>query len=440
MAALARIQGAIFRRDGDNDPPLPSTTTTVGRNSSRRTGTGLPASVRSLARTSNTSSFSVKAAQKPAAQPTQSKNPSNGDDGQEAPDSTLDTLQSSPAPSKPAPAPTNPCPTPTEPCMENEASILFLSQDGTCRWVCQPDPQYRKVANAKKPIIGGSLGAVVLMLFALLVLLLATRYKRRKAERRAYLKDTADLADELSGVHLLESSQPQSSQSTELHPSGTNSLARSRRDLASLRVGTKLGLVFGAHSVNKALKTSSDPATRPLIPTFEEPGTELTMDIVDRPAEADTTLAVMDGSTPYRQEKTADAYPLLAQFSLLQHSVPVLFTGSANESAMSLSNSCAPGYLATTWTRTKHKNRQSKIPIASSPAFEPPEVLMMRRYEAVRNSGDAALAAAQESARIRQSEIHFNPFELAPSVRSSPNTEESQSLVSRKRSNGATSS
>ncbi|KAI8319576.1 hypothetical protein GQ54DRAFT_306183 [Martensiomyces pterosporus] len=344
------------------------------------------------------------------------------------------------APTTSATSPTttsyNPCSSPTQTCSASQAPVLVFSSSGSCSWVCQADPQYRKSSNAKKPIIGGSLGAMVFVLFIILTLLVATRYKRKNAERKAYLKDTADLADELSGVHLLDEASVRGSQSTGFNNADIgHSSSRPHEDSVNLGIGAKLGLALGIPSnSSRGWKAKSDVFVKPLIPGPEEAGTELTMDIVDRPIETDTTLATRDGSTPYRQEKTADAYPLLSQFSLFPHSAATPFSGLVNESATSLPINPNFGFMPPTQSHSRRKGHRPRNAVTSMPVFESPEEVMLRNYEAARSSGDAALAAAQESARLRESEVFFNPFNAVPSIRSSPTTDEAQSLVSRKRS------
>ncbi|KAJ1852989.1 hypothetical protein GGH12_005195 [Coemansia sp. RSA 1822] len=211
--------------------------------------------------------------------------------------------------------------------------IPVLTESGTtCKWECQHDPLYKKPANNKWPIIGGSLGAMMVVLAALVSLLLFVYCRKRRRERAAYLRDTADLASELSDTPLLKS--------TYLAPA----------------------------SVPK-WRGAEDMSFVVLAPNPGDAGTELSMDIVDRPPENDPTLAVSDGAPPYRQEKTASAYPMLAQYS-------------------------HPADLATSMSILANNGVLS--------------------YEAAKKSGNAALAAARNSVRGSPVSGTFDPFRTVP--------------------------
>ncbi|KAI9479068.1 hypothetical protein LPJ79_003080 [Coemansia sp. RSA 1821] len=240
----------------------------------------------------------------------------------------------------------------------NEGQIAMLTESNSeCKWTCQADPLYTKPANNKWPIIGGSLGAMLFVLALLLALLLLTYMRKRRRERLAFLKDTEDLASELSDQPLLAAYPIDSTGS-----SATSEPA----SFWGLR-GTRWK--SGEFFVAKA-------------PAPGDAGTELSMDIVDRPPESDPTLAIAEGVSPYRQEKTASAYPLLSKFST---------------------------ELSGSLTHTPN-------------AGKPPQRLdiAMADYNAARFSGNIALAAARHSALSSPATGAFDPFHAVPGVGNSP--------------------
>ncbi|KAJ1954678.1 hypothetical protein EC988_002302, partial [Linderina pennispora] len=213
---------------------------------------------------------------------------------------------------------------------------------------------------------------------------------RKRYERLAYEKDTVDLANELSAAPLLGNS------------------ANSDNFKPELGLGTKLALAFGL-SKSRTWKNSSESSIRPLIPAPEEAGTELTMDIVNRPIEKDATLELVEGSIPYRTEKTADAYPILTQYPLFQDTADY----SPNYSSASLPNNNGRG--------SPRRAQGSQLTMATSPpAFESPDQILTRGYAMAQMTGNAAIEAARQSSSKRDSAQAFNPFNAVPSVRSSP--------------------
>ncbi|KAJ2910801.1 hypothetical protein GGI21_000498 [Coemansia aciculifera] len=277
----------------------------------------------------------------------------------------------------------------------DEGQMLVLSVSGSsCSWSCEKDPHYQTPTNNKRPVIGGSLGAMVFVLFVLLGVLLFTQLKKRRRERAMYLKDTADLASELSSAPLIQPLSPGS-------PSDLDGLDASHPQ------------VFAWRSIGDRKAHPGFFAT-PAMPSPGEAGTELSMDIINRPPESDPSLAASNGSTPYRQEKTADAYPLLSYFSGRPDTVstPIPFPPISQAK------------LA----------RLQRTPTQPDLDLEPPESHLMRSYAAARSSGDAAIAAAHESAIATLPATAFDPFNAVPSIRSSPYSEEARSLVSRRAS------
>ncbi|KAJ2447028.1 hypothetical protein GGF42_005545 [Coemansia sp. RSA 2424] len=297
----------------------------------------------------------------------------------------------------------------------DDGQILVLSvSESSCSWSCESDPHYHKPADSKRPVIGGSLGVMVLVLFILLGILLFTQLKKRRRERATYLKDTADLASELSSAPLMQPSSPGS-------PSGIDGLD------ASMGVyGHSRAFAWGA---SRERKSHSAFFATPAMPSPGEAGTELSMDIVNRPPESDPSLAATNGSTPYRQEKTADAYPLLSYFSGRLDPAPATFQHAT------LSQAPANiGIIPFPPTSQAKPARLQRAPTQPDLDLEPPESHLMRSYAAARSSGDAAIAAARESAITTLPATAFDPFNAVPSIRSSPYSEEAQSLVSRRAS------
>ncbi|KAJ2822986.1 hypothetical protein FBU31_004426 [Coemansia sp. 'formosensis'] len=301
-------------------------------------------------------------------------------------------------------------------CGDGEILILSVS-DSSCSWSCDIDPHYQKPTDNKRPIIGGSLGAMVLVLFVLLGILLFTQLKKRRLERATYLKDTADLASELSSVPLMRPPSP-----------GLPSEAE-RLNMSIGGQGHSRVFAWGA---SRELKSHSAFFAMPTMPSPGEAGTELSMDIVDRPPESDPSLAATNGSTPYRQEKTADAYPLLSYFSGRLDPAPATFQTVAHSQApVHLGAAALIPFTSTSQSKFTRLPRTSTMPGFD---LEPPESQLLRNYAAARSSGDAAIAAARESAIAAPPATAFDPFNAVPSIRSSPYSEEARSLVSRRAS------
>ncbi|KAJ2452697.1 hypothetical protein EV183_002757 [Coemansia sp. RSA 2336] len=249
-----------------------------------------------------------------------------------------------------------PCNSTRPRCNDGQIAMLTAS-DSACKWTCQPDPLYKKPVNNKWPIIGGSLGAMLFVLALLLALLLLSYTRKRRRERLAFLKDTEDLASELSDQPLLAA-----------YP--IDSMGSS----ASSEPPSFWGL--------RGAKWKSGEFFVAKAPAPGDAGTELSMDVVDRPPESDPTLAIADGVSPYRQEKTASAYPLLSKFSA-----------------------------------------ELSGPLARSPnADKQPQRLdiAMADYNAARFSGNIALAAAHHSALGSPATGAFDPFHTLPRVGNSP--------------------
>ncbi|KAJ2683127.1 hypothetical protein IWW39_005675 [Coemansia spiralis] len=308
------------------------------------------------------------------------------------------------------------CPPATLTCADGEMLVLLVS-NSSCSWGCDTDPHYQKPSDNKRPVIGGSLGAMVLVLLVLLGLLLFTQLKKRRRERAMYLKDTADLASELSSVPLMRLSSPGSLSEAEGPDASMGGQGHSR------------AFSWGAP---RERKTHSAFFVTPTMPSPGEAGTELSMDIVNRPPESDPSLAASNGSTPYRQEKTADAYPLLSYFSGRLDPPPTTFqTASLGQAPVNLVRTPPIPFPPTSQARFA---RQQRAPMVTGADLEPPESQLMRSYAAARSSGDAAIAAARESAIAAPPATAFDPFSAVPSIRSSPYSEEARSLVSRRAS------
>ncbi|KAJ2709094.1 hypothetical protein H4R19_004423 [Coemansia spiralis] len=218
------------------------------------------------------------------------------DDAPSPLDSSLDTTETSTA--------SELCPDRAPHCAEWEMPVL-LGTDGACGWTCQRNPLYQAPSNNKGPIIGSSLGAMLLVLFVLLGLLVFVHSKKVRRERAAFDKDTEDLAHELSYEPLLL----HNTQSVyRRHSIGTASVA-TQEGLAS-RLAPFLGLRSGAEQSARIKPTFVNAA-----PGFGEAGTELTMDIVGRPPEDDPSLTFPVHGKPYRREKAAAVYQVLADIS-----------------------------------------------------------------------------------------------------------------------------
>ncbi|KAJ1948175.1 hypothetical protein FBU59_001717, partial [Linderina macrospora] len=270
-------------------------------------------------------------------------------------------------------------------CDDGQVYVWIVDSSGKGQYKCDVNQQYRPSKNHRGPVIGGSLGAVFIALLIIAALIIYGRYKRKRYERLAYEKDTVDLANELSAAPLLGNETGSSNYKPELG------------------LGTKLALAFGL-SKSRNWKTSSESSIRPLIPAPEEAGTELTMDIVNRPIEKDATLEHIDGSIPYRTEKTADAYPILIQYPLFQETAGY----SPNYSSASLAHGNVRGS-----PRRMHAQHQAMA--TSPPTFESPDEILTREYAMAQMTGDAAIEAARQSSSKRESAQPFNPFNAVPS-------------------------
>ncbi|KAJ2157789.1 hypothetical protein GGF46_004253 [Coemansia sp. RSA 552] len=324
-----------------------------------------------------------------------------------------------------SPAPEPLCTASETPCSAEDEIPVLVGSGESCAWECQADPLYKEPVNNKGPIIGGSLGATVFVLSVLIALLLYVQCKKRKREQAAYLRDTEDLASELSGEPLLKYMDP-------VHPV-PNSNSSGLRGAETLgfdsssdgsNTGTKFALFFGRH--RSGSRTHADLAAPFVVkaPSPEDLGTELTMDVVDRPPESDPTLAIGDGTIPYRQEKTATAYPLLTRFS--------------NPPDPSTEMGQLFGYTDATppLAHMGGKNPR-KLSTYSGIGSDMPEYRARMEYEAARSSGDAAIAAAaRHSAMMSPATAAFDPFNAIPSVHSSPSGKGTQSVLSRQPSDG----
>ncbi|KAJ1731653.1 hypothetical protein LPJ61_002428 [Coemansia biformis] len=286
------------------------------------------------------------------------------------------------------------CPLPTLKCVEGEMRVL-LGTEGGCGWECQPDPFYKAPSNNKGPIIGGSLGAMLFVLGILLVLLLAVHGKKVRRERATYAKDTEDLVRELSSEPLLRSTQ-----SVYRRLSVGAASVATQEGLAS-RLAPFFGLRSGAEQSARL-----DPYFVAMAPVPNDAGTELTMDIVDRPPENDPSLAIAEGAVPYRQEKTAAAYPLLAVFSL----PPDLDEPTEVHHGH---GDIAPQQTPTAHPLERADTLEDLVSPFSSHQTTPD-------YEAAKRSGHAAIAAARVTAMGSPALASFDPFCAIPSIPSSP--------------------
>ncbi|KAJ2721097.1 hypothetical protein GGI07_004202 [Coemansia sp. Benny D115] len=310
-------------------------------------------------------------------------------------------------------------PGPQPDCTADQMQVLRVATDGSCRWTCENNPYYKKPAHNKGPIIGGSVGATAAVLLLLLVALLFVQIRKRRRERAAYLKDTADLASELSDLPLIAqkpySRHPSSASSASSVPSTGITPPASQISGAS-----RFAQAFGLWSAQRKGAHGLAPLVAK-VPRPGEAGTELTMDIVYRPPESDPTLAVADGDAlPYRREKTADAYPLLAQLS--QQS-----SAEAVSEATGIYTTLAP-------QPSRRRKLSRKLPVQ----LVSPEDQLIRDYEVARSSADAAIAAARDSSVGTPLVSAFNPFNAVPSIRSLPYDEEMSPIVSRKHSDRST--
>ncbi|KAJ1647802.1 hypothetical protein LPJ64_000836 [Coemansia asiatica] len=317
------------------------------------------------------------------------------------------------------------CETPLLVCEAGQIRVLNISQ-GSCNWSCQRDPYYKKTGNNKGSVIGGSVGATAGVLIVLLALLLFTQAKKRRRERATYDKDTADLASELSDLPLIQNSQRQGSHQQQQQSSSSSTTVPNSSDGSSFQ----------------RWRTQTSAWVVPRAPRPEEAGTELTMDIVDRPPESDPTLAAFEGALPYRQEKTAAAYPLLAEFShenkVSSHGRVVAAATGAGIANGELSETSAGSSGTASLKQRRLLKKKHQVPASNNgyPEIVSPEEQLLYNYQIARYSGDAAIAAAQESAGAGTPIMTaFNPFNAVPSVRSLPFDDGvSQPTVSRKHS------
>ncbi|KAJ1828519.1 hypothetical protein LPJ56_001060 [Coemansia sp. RSA 2599] len=318
------------------------------------------------------------------------------------------------------------CETTSLVCKAGQIRVLSISQ-GSCSWSCQKDPYYKEPRDNKGSVIGGSVGATAGVLIVLLAVLLFTQAKKRRRQRAAYEKDTADLASELSDLPLMQNVQHQGSPHRSLSSTSVPSSSDS---------GSKLAMAFGVGG-SRRRRPQSSAWVVPRAPHPEEAGTELTMDIIDRPPESDPTLAAFEGALPYRQEKTATAYPLLAEFSHgsnASSSHGAACTTGANGAASESSELFVSGSASPKQGRLLRKHR-TPANYDHAAIIVSPEDQLLHNYTIARYSADAAIAAARESAVVATPILAaFNPFNAVPSVRSLPYDDASQPAVSRKHS------
>ncbi|KAJ1844916.1 hypothetical protein LPJ73_005014, partial [Coemansia sp. RSA 2703] len=342
---------------------------------------------------------------------------SDGDADEDSDDTTLNALEAAIEQAVAA------CQTPTLVCDLGKIRVLNIS-DNSCSWTCEVDPHYQKPRNNKGPIIGGSVGATAGVLLALLVMLLVTQVKRRRRARAAYLKDTADLASELSDLPLMQHANRTQHSSASSVPSSGNA--------ADAKPSSKLAMSFGIGGSQKWRSSHSDAWATPRMPNPDEAGTELTMDICDRPPESDPTLAATDGALPYRQVKTAAAYPLLEEFSHNTESSSV----RAGDAGVNGYSGQIPEPAGSPQSQARHLFRKKQMTRGSNEYsdFATPEIQLLHNYEIAQYSGDAAIAAARDSAVGTPIVAAFNPFNAVPSIRSLPYDGQSLPSVSRKHS------
>ncbi|PIA18455.1 hypothetical protein COEREDRAFT_79908 [Coemansia reversa NRRL 1564] len=308
------------------------------------------------------------------------------------------------------------CPNSTLACDDGQIGMLLIS--GTsCSWECQPDPLFKKKTNKKGAIIGGSLGVTVFVLTVLLALLLRANFRKRRRERAMYIKDTADLASELSDTPLLkhvENTYPVQNTTTE---SANSQFSTSTSTNASS--GIKRASVFGFGSrARQSEKPDAFFVAKP--PNPGDSGTEMTMDIVDRLPNNDPTLTIANGTAPYRQEKTASAYPLLELFS---H--PPDLAATMDQYSLGDTLAPLPNYFVKEPKRKRTVDRKASSLVPNHHIAE---------YEAARLSGNAALDAARLSAASSHMTATFDPFHTIPSVQGSPLSQSSRSINSRRNS------
>ncbi|KAI9500755.1 hypothetical protein BX070DRAFT_229817 [Coemansia spiralis] len=319
-----------------------------------------------------------------------------------------------------------PLATPT--CNKGEMEVLVVSET-SCVWECKKDPLYKKTTSSKHTVIGGSVGAVAFVLLVLLGILLFTQYKKRKREYAAYAKDTADLASELSDTPLVPTHQRDqiSLESTAASTTVSTAGMIGSKVLFTLGLGSKIASGAKAKSIDIPLR----------VPLPGDDGTELTMDVLNRPPDKDPTLTIADGTPmPYRKEKTADAYPLLADFSHPSEidtgiigNYPMLYGISRVDMQQ---QTIRPAYaLQKQQSIARRLQRPTSV---NNIAFGLPEARAMREYEAARHSGDAAIAAMHRSAFSTRTAAVFNPFHVSPSICSTPFGEEPRSVASRRSS------
>ncbi|KAJ2778558.1 hypothetical protein H4R18_004522 [Coemansia javaensis] len=278
------------------------------------------------------------------------------------------------------PSATMVCPPPATRCDEGQVQVL-VDGDGACRWECQADPLYVAPSNDKGPIIGGSLGAAVCVLAVLLGLLLFAHCKRTLRERAAYAKDARDLASELSDEPLLKDMREEGA-------SAPGSSAGSATAEGSGLAARLAPLFLGLGDLPAAQGSRADAPFRAERPALGAVGTELTMDVFDRPPEADPTLAIADGAAPYRREKTASAYPQLAVFAY-PHDPHVLDERPDAAAAAAAALVAHPSQPADVW-RAPYAAQRGPVPGS-------PEDLARLSYDKARRSGSMAIAAARGS-------------------------------------------
>ncbi|KAJ2082762.1 hypothetical protein H4R24_001359 [Coemansia sp. RSA 988] len=308
------------------------------------------------------------------------------------------------------------CPKSALACDDGQIGMILIS--GTsCSWECQPDPLFEKKSNRKGAIIGGSLGVTVFVLAVLLALLLRANFRKRRRERAMYMKDTADLANELSEEPLLKNVQntyPVKDDTTGSSNSQSSTNA-STNEVSGIK---KASLFSFGNSAGQSEKPDAFFVAK--APNPGDAGTEMTMDIVDRLPNNDPTITIANGTAPYRQEKTACAYPLLELFS----HPPDLATSMDH---LLLGNSIAP--LPSHGVKEQKRRRTID---RKAPSFA--ETRPIAEYEAARLSGNAALDAARISAASSHMTATFDPFHTVPSVQGSPLSQSARSISSRRNS------
>ncbi|KAJ1801274.1 hypothetical protein LPJ59_000423 [Coemansia sp. RSA 2399] len=308
--------------------------------------------------------------------------------------------------------------TPTQAeCSDEQIPVLVVS-GLSCNWECQTNPHYVRATNSKPTVIGGSVGAVAFVLLVLVAILTFSQCRKKRRQRAVYNKDTADLASELSDIPLLQANDGQQHLSRRISFSSARSA-----------IGSRLRMFIGLDSGSSA---RSNANTAGILTPYDS-GAELLMDISGRVPDDDPTLASVDGAAaPFRQEKTADAYSLLLEFSEASGTNSLPYRVEYSASVVQ----CPPPKPTHALQKQRSMARRLQRPVSTGCVeLDLHEIRLLNDYEAAKYTGDAVIESMRKSTfSTPDSNAAFDPFNTVPGIRSTPYCNDSRSIASRRTS------